>query len=400
MPARTLRRTVLGGLVAWTATLGGLRAFVVQPERCGDASPARLHAAAQLAVDWLAGNQRPDGSYLYRYDRVHDVDLGGYNIVRHAGVTMSLEQSAAAGLDGAAEAADRGLAWALDHRVVGPGWEALSDAAGPTVRVGATALLVAALAERRSRTDDREYDDLMRRLAAFLTTMVTEQGQVYGDWDRATATPVPDSWSPYFTGEVLWALAQLHRQLPAEGYDATARRIAGYLAAERDDVEGWWPDIADHWAAYGFAEMARWPDGFEPTPVEVRYMRRQAGFQSIQIRYESQRTNGWYSHVTRGRQTLGAGMGVIGEALDQWAAAARMLPGLDDLRQPLAERAACAAGVLAARQIGPDDVDEDDAPTARRATIGAWFQFGITQVDDQQHSLSALLGALALEEQA
>ena len=81
---------MIGGLVAWGATLGGLRAVVVQPEHCGVSSPATLRASAQMAVDWLADNQRPDGTYLYRYDRDDDVDLGGYNIVRHAGVTMSL----------------------------------------------------------------------------------------------------------------------------------------------------------------------------------------------------------------------------------------------------------------------------------------------------------------------
>ena len=128
----------------------------------------------------------------------------------------------------------------------------------------------------------------------------------------------------------------------------------------------------------------------------MRYIRRQAGIQSLQIRYESQRVDGWYSHVTRGRPTLGAGMGVMGEALAQWAGLAEAAPELADLRRPLDERAHCAAGVIAARQVDVDDLD--DAAAARRTTLGAWFQFGVTQVDDQQHSLSALLGTLALED--
>ena len=389
---------MIGGLVAWGATLGGLRAVVVQPEHCGDSSPATLRASAQLAVDWLADNQRPDGTYLYRYDRDDEVDLGDYNIVRHAGVTMSLEQAAAAGLGGAADAADRGLAWAREHLVDGPGWEALGDPSEPTVRVGATALLVAALAERRERTGDTSNDDLMRSLAAFLVVMVNERGQVPADWDPATQAPIAGSFSPYFTGEVFWALALLHSQLPGEGYDAVALRIAHYLATARDDVEHYWPALPDHWAAYGFGELARWPGGHRFTPAEVRYIRRQAGIQSLQIRYESQRAGGWYSHVTRGRPTLGAGMGVMGEALAQWAGLAEVAPELADLRQPLDERAHCAAGVIAARQVGVDDLGDDDTPAARRPTLGAWFQFGVTQVDDQQHSLSALLGTLALED--
>jgi hypothetical protein len=34
------------------------------------------------------------------------------------------------------------------------------------------------------------------------------------------------------------------------------------------------------------------------------------------------------------------------------------------------------------------------------AIDGAWFQFDVTQMDDQQHSLSALLGAAAIAEAA
>ena len=386
--------------MAWGATLGGLRALIVQPEHCGDSSPATLRAAAQLAVDWIAANQRDDGSYLYRYDRDADVDLGGYNIVRHAGATMSLEQAASMGVAGAAAAGDAGLAWARDRLVDGPGWVALAEPDAPTVRVGSAALLAAALAERRQRTGDTTDDGLLRGLGAFMTAMVNDRGQVYGDWDTATQAPVAGSWSAYFTGEVFWALAQLHREFPGEGYDATAARIADYLATARDDVEGWWPDIPDHWAAYGFAEMAAWPGGYDFTPAEVRYMRRQAGLQSLQVRYESQRTNGWFTHLTRGRPTLGAGQGVMGEALDHWAIAADEIGGLADLRAPLLERARCAAGLVAARQTGADDIDSDATSLARRRTLGAWFQFGVTQLDDQQHSLSAMLGALQLGERA
>ena len=41
--------------------------------------------------------QQPDGRYLYEYDRATDEARPGYNIVRHAGVTMSLYQLAAVG---------------------------------------------------------------------------------------------------------------------------------------------------------------------------------------------------------------------------------------------------------------------------------------------------------------
>ena len=200
---------------------------------------------------------------------------------------------------------------------------------------------------------------------------------------------MPESWSKYFTGETFWALTLLHRAFPDGGYGDAAERIAHYIATERREVEGFQPDVPDHWAAYGFAVMTTWP-GWELPDEYLPYVRRQSGLQSLQIRYESQRTNSLFSYRTRGRQTLGAGLGTIGEALSNWQIVAGATPALSDIREPLAERAVCVGGVLVDRQVGADDVAADDDP----ATVtGAWFQFDVTQMDDQQHALSALLGA-------
>lgn len=375
-------RLVVRGALVWGLTLGGLRIVIAQPEHCGDASIENRRAAAELAVDWFVTNQQPDGRWLYRYDGDTDTDVGGYNIVRHAGVTMSLEQAAAAGIPGAAESADAGLDWVIANLYEGPGFRALAEP-GKAIRVGASGLLTAALVERRARTGDTQYDPLLHDLGAFLTVVVNDRGQVMGEWSPETQLPVPDSSNQFFTGEVMWALALLHREFPDRGYDATALRIADYLATERDDVEGWWPDVPDHWAAYGFAAMTDWPGGAPLTAEHRRYIRKQMGIQSMQIRWESQRTNSWLSHHTRGRQTLGAGMGTIGEALDHWWIVATRVPELNGHADAVFDRAQCAAGAIIDRQVRSDNPAED----------GAWFQFAITQMDDQQHSLSALLYA-------
>jgi hypothetical protein len=392
---RTVGRVVAGGVLSWVLVLVGLRAFVVQAEHCGDPTVEELEAAADAAVGWFVRNQRDDGSWLYRYDRDSDSDVGGYNITRHAGVTMSLEQAAGAGLtesEPAAASAERGIEWALDRMYAGPGWSAFAGEGDGSFGSGSSALLTAALVLRRERTGDERYDEALSELGAFLVAMTNERGQVYGRYDPEAGTAVPDSWSKYFTGETFWALTLLHRAFPEVGYGAVAERIAHYIATERRDVEGFQPDVPDHWAAYGFAVMTTWP-GWELPDEYLSYVRRQAGLQSLQIRYESQRTNSLFSHRTRGRQTLGAGLGTIGEALSNWQAVAAATPALGDVREPLVERARCVGGVLTARQTGADDVGADDAESA---VLGAWFQFDVTQMDDQQHALSALLGAAEL----
>jgi hypothetical protein len=380
----------------WALVIGGLRAFVVQPEHCGDTSPETLHDAAGAAVGWFERNQNGDGTWLYRYDRDIDAPVEGYNITRHAGVTMSLEQAASAGFGEAAGVSERGIEWALDHLYEGPGgWRALAAddviEANGRIGSGASGLLTAGLAIRRERTGDDRYDDAMHDLGAFMVSLVNERGQVHASWDIQAGEPTPGTWSKYYTGEVFWALTLLHRVFPDDGYGDPAERIARYIAMERTEVENFEPDLPDHWAAYGFAVMSTWPS-FELPEEYDYYVRRQAGIFGMQIRYESQRTNSLFSYVTRGRQTLGAGLGTVGEALGQWYVVATSDDRFDDLVDPIAERAHCTAGAAAVRQVGDDDVADDD----RDVVHGAWFQFDVTQMDDQQHALSAVLGALAI----
>ena len=80
------------------------------------------------------------------------------------------------------------------------------------------------------------------------------------EYDRAREAPVAGEYSKYYTGEAYWALARLHRAFPDEGWGETADRIGAYLATSRDEVEGYWPPIPDHWAAYGQAETVEFPD--------------------------------------------------------------------------------------------------------------------------------------------
>ena len=49
------------------------------------------------------------------------------------------------------------------------------------------------------------------------------------------------------------------------------------------------------------------------TKDEIEYADTLAGIFGPQVRYASQRTESWFTHRTRGRQTLGAGLGTLGE---------------------------------------------------------------------------------------
>ena len=104
-------------LLVWLGSFAALRVSALAPERCPPADPAEVERAAAAAAAWIASNQGEDGRYLYEYDRDRDRALPGYNIVRHAGVTMSLYQLSRAGHPEVLDSADAGLLVMLDALV-------------------------------------------------------------------------------------------------------------------------------------------------------------------------------------------------------------------------------------------------------------------------------------------
>lgn len=364
-------------------TLGAVRAFVAQPEHCGPVDAARLDRAVTEAAGWAARTQATDGRYLYRYDARTDTDLQVYELVRHAGLTMALYQAAGAGFAGARDTAERADAWARTRLVAAGGGRALAAPVGRDgFDVGATALYLNALVYRRALTGATDDDELLVDLGRFLVATIAPNGAVAGVWDTALDAPRRDTASPFTTGEALWAVSRLERLFPGE-WREPAERVAHYLARERDDAEDRWPAVPDHWAAYSLAEMARWPGPPALDDELVAYGRRIGELESLSIRYESQRTGSTFSTLTRGPTALGAGVGALSEAL----MSLRAVPALSG-DERLRERAECAASLLLERQVDAARAARYPNPDFVR---GTWLHGGVTQLDDQQHAMSALL---------
>jgi hypothetical protein len=363
-----------------------LRVAVVPPERCPSTSRAAREAAVDEAVDWLARNQDDDGSWTYRYDTERDEVATDYNLVRHAGVMLSLYQATAAGVEEALRVADRGDRFARERLVRHEDWAAFGYR-GARLETGATALLTAALVERRASTGDRSDDATLARLGRFLDGQVRADGAVLSLWDPDTGSPVPDLYDRFATGEALWALARLHRAFPKAGWDEPATRVARYVATRRDVAERRFPYLSDHWSAYAFDEIARWP-GAALAERETGYARHLAGILGVQVRYESQRRNGGITELVRGPYAPGSGLGTLGEGLAALWRLGEVDADVSDLQEPIMRRAECVAGMLVERQVDAAAAAGVARPGLAR---GAWLHQGVTRMDDQQHAISALL---------
>jgi hypothetical protein len=286
------RRRVTLQLAGWAALLLVLRLAVVPAEARDLRSPEELRGSATAAREWIERNLQPDGRYLYIYDADRDAIPRDYNEVRHAGVTMALFQSA--GRDGDVEAfaaGDAAIEWMLDRLHRHDDWAALTTPAGDRAKLGASGLMLVALAERRLATGDPRHDEVMRELGRYLATMQREDGGFHLAWLVGREEPDLVGTSRYYPGEATWGLALLHEAFPGEGWGAYARAGSIFLTTLRDEVEGVrFRPLPDHWAAYAMAEMVEWGLSDE----EVDYARRLAGRFGFLIRAESQREQGLF----------------------------------------------------------------------------------------------------------
>jgi hypothetical protein len=372
---------VLGAAVLFAGSFAALRVSFLAPESCPAPGAPALEDAAVAAGTWVQRGQR-DGRYVYEYDRREDRMSEGYNIVRHAGVTMSLYQLVRAGHDELLETADAGLTEMLDNAV--PAGEGLAYVDNDTrASLGSSALLAAALAQRRAATGDGRYDEQLRAVGRFLRGQMTASGQMLARYDLVEEAPVPGETSQYYTGEAAWAFALMHNLFPTEGWDGPARRVLDYLATERDEVEDLdYRPWADQWAAYTLAELS--PHGL--AEHHITYARALAERFGMLVRTESQKDSWPVAFVDP--RARGGGIGVWLEGLGSLSTVAARDPRLADLREPLEERLQCGAGILAERQEDADEAAEWPAPDL---VEGAWFREDLTRMDDQQHALSGLL---------
>ena len=379
-----MKRGLLFTLSFWAVGATMIRATLLMPHHCPPVDSAVSLAAARDAALWIEEAQFEDGTYVYEYNREEDREPGGYNYVRHAGVTMSLYQLAAGGDLSVLPAADRGMQYMIDGLYDHGDWKMFADPGGG-IQLGASALMLAGLNQRRIATDDPKWDDVMKDVARGMLALQLPDGAFLNRWDIRTNAPIPEERSKYATGEAFWALTVMHRLFPGDGWDAAAIKTADYLALRRDDYEKQkFPPWADQWAAYGLGEMASWP----PSDEQMTYARSLAERFGFLIRVESQRRPNWFSKLLHGRQARAAGMGTWVEGLTSLHHLASTDPRMADMKDKLAERIECGAGMLAERQVSEAEAGDTGNPRRNR---GAWFTYDVTRMDDQQHALSGLL---------
>lgn len=386
------RRALLIWLIG-LLVLGGTARAIALPQLCSSTTQDARDTAVSQAISWLSVNQNSDGTFLYRYDAEQDADLGGYNWVRHAGTILALEQARGQDFDTAIASSEAAIDVAFKH-VIQMSTEDAEVAGlidGVSISTGGTALFVLALMERRDATGSAEFDEDIHALLGFLESSLKtrDDGSMIVRADaNLNGEFASDAVGLFATSQTLFALARAERLFPGEQWGDHSHQILKYLTTYKANEEGFVPDMSDHWAAYAMAEMTQWLTPIVFTDIELAWARKQMGMASIMVRYESQISGSGVNQLLRGHTAIGAAAGTHGEALAGWA---RLALAKDDFAgsvSALDQRLSCNNSLLIKRQVSQNESQTYLQPSR---VVGAWLSNGVTQVDDQQHAMSAIL---------
>ena len=385
-----MRRLLIPHLALWV--LGGafIRVAVVPPETCPAVTAVEVRHAAIEAAEWLDRGLRDDGRFTYGYRRDIDEVPLEYLAARHTDAMVALYQLAAVGETEYLDTVDRALDHVLANLVEANGGLAFASP-GRDPALGANGLLAAALVIRRQVTGDEQYDGLAVDIGRFLQGQQQDNGSLLAYWSRSTEGPIPDQYGIFATGEAFWGLALLDEVFPGQGFRQPALDVAVYLARDRDRREGQISRYPDHWAAYGMSELG--PDLLDDELIENA--RRLAGFFSIRLRVESQRTGEGVNLLTRGFPGPPSGVGTSGEGMAALWRLSLVDERMADMRAGMEDDLACYAGMMVRDQVSAAEAAAYGTPSLGE---GAWFYRDYSQMDDQFHNISALTAVLPLLE--
>jgi hypothetical protein len=346
-------------------------------------SRAQLLKAARAGGDYLIRAQKPDGSFYYSYNPLEDrASERAYNILRHAGTTISLfDLYAATGDSRYATAARRALGYLKTRyrpaRENGSVYVIDND---DKAKLGANGLALVALTKQMEldpKSSDRES---AAQLANLILLMQRKDGsfesyyQIRGDEPR-------ESVSLYYPGEAILGLVQLYKHNGDKRLLDAARRGAAYLIESQSRMKYLPPD----------AWLIQAIEALHSIEREPRYAVHSMALAEAMIndQYEESDREGYAGGFRPG----------LPRATPAASRAEGMLAAYKIARLTNDTRASRIAGALklSARFQLSQQFDRDNSfflPDAERAAGG--FREGMAsmriRIDFVQHNISSLLG--------
>lgn len=210
-------------------------------------------AVAHESAVCLANLVQDDGRFRYRYRAESSHELGGYNVLRHAGAIWALLDVYRETEDSLLlKAGQRAITYLLDaHLRFYRDYRCACICEENKIKLGGNALAILALVSLYEFTKERFLLGLAEQLASYMLAERTKQGDfVHKRYFRSGK--VSSFRSSYYTGEALFALVCLFEVTSDRQWLAAAETIEDRLAAQNYGVAE-----QSHWMLYFLEVFAR-----------------------------------------------------------------------------------------------------------------------------------------------
>lgn len=253
---KKFRKPLIGFIltVLFAAIVIGAAAVVLNDNK--NVSTNDVLSSIEYASIYLAQSVKSDGSFIYEYDPVRDVEEDGYNILRHAGTIYSMfEIYEAFPRQDIRISGERAIEYMNAQMRSCNRNQALCLEEDREVKLGGNALAMLALIQYSEATNTRDHDDTIHKLATWITSVQDEDGQFTIHKASYPSMRRENFVSTYYPGEAIYALARACQLLETESYCADAESAANWIITVRDDGLGINELPHDHWFLYGLREL-------------------------------------------------------------------------------------------------------------------------------------------------
>lgn len=342
-----------------------------------------LMTAARAGGDYLVRMQKPDGSFHYYYDAAPDrFDSRRYNVIRHAGATLSLlDLYRATGEDKYLLSARRAISFLKTRfrRVRARSAIYVLDYDGKA-KLGANGLALVALA-RQIELDPKSAD---RKSAAGLASLIVATQRKDGSFEtriRIHEHDPPGTESLYYPGEAMLGLIRLFELNHNKQLLDAARHAAAFLIESQRKMSSL---PADAWLMQALEALYR--DGHEKVYAEhtIALAEAMIADQYTDIDPENY-AGGFGPGPPRATPAASRAEGLV--------SAYRIARSINDVR---ASKIAAALKASAKFQLAQQLTSRNGASLPNPARAVGGFREDLTsmriRIDFVQHNVSSLLG--------
>lgn len=228
--------------------------FVMTPLQ-SHATEQERHERAVLGATYLAASVGTDGKFVYRYDPKLDEELGGYNILRHAGSIYSmLEVYEVTEDEELLDAIERALTYLAAAAKECPDTpNAMCIVEDDVTKLGGNGLALLAFAKYELVVGNDHYHTLAEELAAWILA-TQEKGEFTKHKMQAASGEVEPFTSLYYPGEAMYGLMTLYAITGDKKLLTAVQEGSQFLIDSRKKL--YVVDLPhDHWFLYALNEL-------------------------------------------------------------------------------------------------------------------------------------------------